>query len=212
MNQLDHVVVAAPDLARAMEAFADATGCQPKEGGSHQGLGTKNALVSFGATSYLEIIAPDPLQHLDGTFGAVLSTLAEPEPLHWAIRSNDLASVAQNARDIGFEPGPIRDTARVQPDGTRLEWQLLGLTGHALGGLVPFYIDWLECPHPADTAPVVGPLNACVISTDDEPLHHLIGTTAGIDCVAGDPSFTFSFESVKGEIEYRNTSPRGFGL
>jgi hypothetical protein len=212
MNQLDHIVIAAADLALALEEFADQTGCRPSPGGSHQGLGTCNALVSFGATSYLEIIAPDPDQPLDGTFGAVLAELEATEPLHWAIRSNDLPAVAERARQLGFEPGPIRDTARVQPDGTRLEWQLLGIRGHDLGGLVPFYIDWLQCPHPADTAPVVGPLNQCTVHASNDSLHELIGTTTGIEIQAGQPCLAFSFESVHGEISYSATAPRGFNL
>ena len=51
MHQLDHLVIAAPDLADAKTAFADATGCMPVDGGAHNGLGTRNALVSFGTST-----------------------------------------------------------------------------------------------------------------------------------------------------------------
>ena len=212
MNQLDHVVIAASNLEQAVESFADMTGCKPVQGGAHEGLGTKNALVSFGGTSYLEIIAPDPAQTLDGTFGASLAELQDVQPLHWAIRSKDLDAVATRATQIGIRPGPIRDTSRMQPNGTRLAWRLLGLRGHELGGLVPFYIDWLNCPHPADTAPVVGPLIHCSISVLEGPLHELIGTTTGVEFKTGPASLAFSFESAKGEVEYSANSPMGFSL
>ena len=42
--------------------------------------------------------------------------------------------------------------------------------------------------------------------------YFLAGNYMHSECVAGEPNFIFSFESVKGEIEYSNTSPRGFGL
>jgi len=212
MNQLDHIIIAAPNLVQAVESFADTTGCKPMQGGAHAGLGTKNALLSFGGTSYLEIIAPDPAQSLDGTFGAALADFNGLQLLHWAIRSNDLGTVAARATQIGFNAGPIRDTSRIQPDGTRLAWRLMGLRGHELGGLVPFYIDWLDCPHPANTAPVVGPLIQCSVSVLEGPLHELIGTTSGVDFKTGPPNLTFSFESTKGEIEYASNSPGGFLL
>ena len=48
MNQLDHVIIAAPDLEAAKRHFQDRTGIAPVDGGQHVGLGTRNALVSFG--------------------------------------------------------------------------------------------------------------------------------------------------------------------
>jgi len=62
MNQLDHIVMAVPDLAAAKAQFEADTGVLPVDGGAHLGLGTCNALVSFGAAQYLEILAPDQQQ------------------------------------------------------------------------------------------------------------------------------------------------------
>ena len=41
--------------------------------------------------------------------------------------------------------------ARTRPDGVRLAWQLVFVDGHPFGGLVPFFIDWGESPHPSTT-------------------------------------------------------------
>ena len=87
MNRFDHIVIAAPDLAQAKLEFEELTGVPPADGGPHIGLGTRNALVSFGADCYLEIIAPDPEQTLVGTFGARLAQLDALTLLHWAVRT-----------------------------------------------------------------------------------------------------------------------------
>ena len=119
MQQFDHFVLAAPDLDAAKDEFAAQTGCTPADGGAHTGLGTRNALASFGAGSYLEIIAPDPAQALENNMGARLAALTGVQPLHWAVRVDNLGAVARAANDLGFATGPIIDTARMQPNGER---------------------------------------------------------------------------------------------
>ena len=76
LNVLDHIVLAAPDLDEAKDAFDAQTGVMPIDGGPHEGLGTRNALVSFGDGTYLEIIAPDPEQPLQGTRGERLARMS----------------------------------------------------------------------------------------------------------------------------------------
>jgi hypothetical protein len=34
-----------------------------------------------------------------------------------------------------------------------LSWELLFVSGHEFGSQVPFFIDWLDTPHPAQTNP-----------------------------------------------------------
>jgi hypothetical protein len=215
MNQLDHIVIAAANLDQAVESFAQQTGCTPQLGGAHQGLGTHNALVSFGDHSYLEIIAPDPAQQPTAGFSRALAQLSQPQVLHWAIRSDDLGAVANRVREIGLSAGPIRDTSRVQTDGNVLAWQLMGIGGHELAGLVPFYIDWLDCPHPADTAPVVGSLLTCTVTTPASSLlalQELVSTIDSVTVKSGAAHFEFSFESANGNIEYASSLLRGFPL
>ncbi len=212
MHQLDHLVIAAPDLDNAKTAFADATGCMPADGGAHNGLGTRNALVSFGTSTYLDIIAPDPEQSLEGNFGGVLAKLPKIVPLHWAVRVTDLARAAQRARDLRFTPGPIRATSRTQPNGQRLDWQLMRILGHNLGGFVPFYIDWLQCPHPSTTNPVVGELLSFAIRAPDGPIHTLLENTQGVTVSSGSPQCRFTIASEKGEVAYQANELMGFRL
>ena len=210
MHQLDHLVIAAPDLAKAKTDFAEATGCMPADGGVHNGLGTRNALVSFGASSYLEIIAPDPEQSIEGNFGGVLAQLSGTVPLHWAVRVTDLARAAQHAQDLGFTPGPIRAMSRTQPSGQRLDWKLMRIEGHDLRGFVPFYIDWLQCPHPATTSPVVGELLSFEVSAPDGPIHALLEKTRGVTVAIGSLQFRFTIASEKGRVTYQANELTGF--
>jgi hypothetical protein len=212
-GQLDHIVLAAPDLNRACDAFEATTGVRPAFGGAHPGLGTHNALVSFDAGSYLEIIAPDPAQS-SGGMARSLASLAEPTPLHWAVRVSGLAAAVAELKASGWQSTAIRRTTRTPPNGATLEWELCGLTGHDYGGIVPFLIDWLATPHPAATAPRVGRLLSLDFSAPEparaDALLRTLGISARITHAA--PAMALRFMSPRGEIEFRGTAPRGFTL
>ena len=209
--RIDHIVLAAPDLERATTEFAAWTGTRPINGGPHPGGGTRNALVSFGEGAYLEIIAPDPAQTLAGTNGERFARLEKPALLHWAVRTSDLQAVADRAQRAGFVPGPIRDMARDTPGGVRLQWQLMGIGGHRLGGLVPFFIDWHGCPHPADSAPLVGALTTMSLPAVSG-LDQLLAQVAGVELGAEDSGMIVEFESSAGARGWRQSAPSGFGF
>ena len=214
MHELDHIVLATRDLDEAKSVFKAQTGVAPVDGGPHVGFGTRNALVSFGGGRYLEIMAPDPAQPLEGTFGEQLAQLTESRLLHWAIRVDDLKAVSWRAKENGFAPGEIRSMARELPGGGRLEWELMGIGGHDHRGFMPFYIDWLDCTHPSETSPAVGPLSAFRLSLPPgSTLASLLDPAPeGVDVVEGDSTITLTFESPNGPVTFRETSPTGFPI
>ena len=182
-------------------------------GGAHPGLGTRNALLSLGESVYLEVIAPDPEQVLTGTLGARLATLSAPGLITWAAATPDLESVASGAAGLSLSVrGPV-PTERRAPDGTVLRWRLLFVGGHGFGGLVPFFIDWMDTPHPARTSPAGGRLTTLEIrSPDADPLNGLY-RALGLDCeaTAGDePGLTARIETETGEVRL-NSAPGANG-
>ncbi len=145
---LDHLILGINDLDRGIDWVEQQTGVRAIFGGVHPGRGTRNALLSLGADSYLEIIVPDPQQSSPTWFSQILS-LTEPRLLTWAAHTSDLARLIQAAKvaDILID-GPY-DGARTRPDGKKLRWKLFHLKGNH-GGLLPFFIEWSrETVHPA---------------------------------------------------------------
>jgi hypothetical protein len=150
---LDHLVYATPDLDATVQALEEQLGVRPSTGGQHPGLGTRNALLSLGPRVYLEIVGPDPDQPAPDTprwFG--IDTLDAPRLVTWCAAAPELASLHARAAAAGVSLGAVRDGGRVRPDGVALSWQVTSPFTVLEHGLVPFFIDWLDSPHPADSA------------------------------------------------------------
>lgn len=151
---LDHLVYGVPDLARGVEVLAETLGVRAAPGGSHPGFGTRNALLSIGPDTYLEIIGPDPEQPPTAGRWFDLDALVAPRLVTWAAKAdNDIEARTVRARAAGFDPGPVVPMSRQRPDGSRLAWHLTLAPRLAAAGLVPFLIAWGESPHPGAAAP-----------------------------------------------------------
>jgi hypothetical protein len=151
---LDHLVYAAPDLDAAVAELEKRLGVRAAPGGSHPGLGTRNALLALSADSYLEVIAPDPAQPEPARprpFG--IDALAKGRLVTWAARAAELEVRVEAARAAGYDPGFVVPVSRAAPDGRKLAWRLTVRPTPGGDGLVPFLIDWGSTPHPAGSAP-----------------------------------------------------------
>jgi glyoxalase-like protein len=153
LQNLDHVVLAGPDLPEVVAWFAELTGVDPVPGGSHVDLGTANYLVGLGSGAYLEIIGPDPEQptpERPRPFG--IDDLTAPRVVTWAIRTADIDALVAQSREAGYDPGEPVAMSRRTPDGALLEWRLTSPRFDYGDGLVPFVIDWGATPHPTSRA------------------------------------------------------------
>jgi Glyoxalase-like domain len=153
LQQVDHLVYATPDLDRGIASIDTLLGVRATAGGQHPGLGTRNALVTLGPASYLEIIGPDPEQPKPaGSRRFGLDELEAPRLLTWVAKSSDLdALVAQaKARDVAL--GTVLPGSRKRPDGVLLSWRYTDPNTVLMDRLVPFFIDWGSSPHPSATA------------------------------------------------------------
>ncbi|HEY9229296.1 MAG TPA: VOC family protein [Gemmatimonadaceae bacterium] len=148
---------AAPDLDAACAEVERRFGVRPTIGGQHLGRGTRNALISIGEKSYLEIIGPDPAQpapSADRWFG--IDDLESPRLVAWAAHGTNLQQIVQDALQRGIHLGAVGTGGRTRPDGVVITWKVTDPTTIVGGGVVPFFIDWGASPHPATTA-VPGP-------------------------------------------------------
>ena len=152
-TMLDHLVYAAPDLDQAIDDIARRLGVRPAAGGKHAGGLTHNALLSLGAGSYLEVIAPVPDSAPTAGLPFGLETVTEPRLIAWAISVDDIEGRVEAAKKKGYDPGALVSGGRDLPDGSSLKWRLAIRPKPAGDGLVPFLIQWLSDPHPSTTAP-----------------------------------------------------------
>jgi len=157
---VDHLVYGVPDFDAGVSAIHHLLGIKPMPGGRHPDYGTRNALVSLGPETYLEIIGPDPEQPrpLQGrVFG--LDVVDEPRLVTWALRAEAIEMVVARANSAGLEMGGVHTGTRETSDGKLRSWRLSDPYAARMNGALPFLIAWGETPHPAGSAPFVGELS-----------------------------------------------------
>lgn len=144
---------AAPDLQAEIERVERLMGIRATTGGSHPGAGTRNAIVSLGPTSYLEIIGPDPEQNaFSGTRLFGIDHLTTPRLVTWAANSGDVEQLAGYDLGGGNRLGEVGRGSRQTSQGVTLSWRLTSPRTMIADGIIPFFIDWGATPHPAQTA------------------------------------------------------------
>ncbi len=149
---LDHILLGVDDLNKGIAWVEQRTGVRAVFGGVHPGRGTQNALLSLGPRRYLEIIAPDPKQPLEGP-AQPLAAMRQPRLFNWAVHTDDIAAAAKKAVAAVFAIDGPADGSRTRPDGKILRWKTCRLKDDR-GGLLPFFIEWSpESAHPSADAP-----------------------------------------------------------
>jgi RimJ/RimL family protein N-acetyltransferase len=149
LSQVDHLVYATLDLDRTVADLERRLGVRATPGGQHPGRGTRNALIALGANSYLEIIGPDPEQPSTNLQSLWFNDLKEPRLVTWAAKGTELERLRDSAVSHGVPMGEVSAGSRKRPDDVLLSWRTVSHLGPAAGGIIPFFIDWGDSPHPA---------------------------------------------------------------
>ena len=144
MIELDHVILAVPELDAAAVGLEREHGLLSVEGGRHPGWGTANRIVPLGA-AYLELVAVvDPIEAEESAFGRWVAG-ARSTLLGWAVRTDELDAVAER---LGL---PVVAGSRTTPAGDELHWRTAGFEHAAAEPSLPFFIAWGPgSPHPGD--------------------------------------------------------------
>ncbi len=180
--EVDHILIAAPDLEAGRDFAESIFGTRPVTGGVHPGQGTRNALLGLEDDTYIEIIAPDPAQPADLPLSRYLASRSSPELSWWCSRCDQLEALQAAMRDSGLDAGSIDPWSRQRPDGEELSWRLLMPNVPNLGTSLPFFISWDDmAQHPPRHLPVVGRLETLMIRHPAaDVLGHLLGPVAEI--------------------------------
>jgi len=207
LSKVDHLVYAVPDLQAGIDQVDKLLGVRATPGGQHPGVGTRNALVSLGPATYLEIIGPDPEQPAPAqprTFG--IDSLKTPRLVTWAAKSSSLEALVRDAATHGLTFGQVSAGSRRTPGGTLLQWRYTSPRTVIADGLVPFFIDWGATPHPASMAATGATLVALRAEHPDADRVRAMLKQIGLDLPVTKgpgPALIATVQSPRGEVELR---------
>lgn len=198
--KLDHIVWASNSLEGAVARFAELSGVVADAGGSHPGIGSRNALANLENEIYLAIDGPDLEQPLEGNYGAFLSGLPLPVLWRFAVQTPDLQAARAVLEKKGLETG-VKRGGRNGANGERLEWDTLTVASHDLGIGLPIIKTWHTSGHPSASAPAgCRLLELTVLHPKAGELRSLY-TDLGLDVgvrEAAEPALEATFEGRKG--------------
>jgi hypothetical protein len=208
LRQVDHIVYATPDLSLGIETAEKLFGVRATPGGQHPGLGTRNALIALGPSSYLEIIGPDPDQPKPAgprRFG--IDDLKAPRLLTWVAKGKSLDTFAADAKAHGVDLGAVIPGSRNRPDGVVLKWTYTDPQTVLADRLIPYLIDWGTSPHPSATAAKgVTLVGLRAEHPDPERVQQML-RQLGVDLLVTrgpKPALIATFDSPKGRVELKS--------
>lgn len=164
---IDHIVIAAHSLDRAIETYRG-LGFTVVEGGRHP-YGSYNALIGFADGSYIELLSfyEDSPAH---PWWALLHERGGGL-IDFCLATDDIRSDLAALRSQGVDCGDLSDGGRARPDGYQVKW-INNKVGGAWQGLVPFIIEDLtprdeRLPSQRDHANGVTGIHSLSLATED---------------------------------------------
>ena len=151
---IDHIIYVDPDLERGIQKFAEEYGVAAIPGGSHRGIGTRNALIGLRSPAYLEVMGIDHDQDVaPGNRPFELDRTSVPRFVAWCARApRPLEATVTIAAAAGLDLGEIRTMSRRRPDGSTFSWTMTTPWAKRYD-VLPFYIDWGDGGNPAASLP-----------------------------------------------------------
>ncbi len=150
--RLDHLSYAAgPDgLASTAQRIGGLLGRDFNDGGVHPRFGTRNMIMPLAGNTYLEIV--EVLDHPasdKAPFGQAVRarSLLGGGWLGWVVAVDDIAPIEIR---LGRESAV---GSRHRPDGTKLSWHQIGVSGLMADPQLPFFVRW---DSPAELHPSTG--------------------------------------------------------
>ncbi|MGH7729980.1 MAG: VOC family protein [Candidatus Eiseniibacteriota bacterium] len=207
LARVDHIIFATPDVDDTADRLTTTLGVRTVPGGKHPEWGTRNALLALGERTYLEIIGPDREalpQEPPRPFG--LDTITAPRLVTWAVAGRALERLVSQALANGVDLGEVQHRTRRRPDDVLLGWRMTELEAPRADGIIPFFIDWGETPHPATTAPRGGALVGLRARHPDAANVQAMLRSLGlaIEVESGEaPELIATIETRRGELELR---------
>lgn len=132
---IDHIVIAAADLERAIAGFGE-LGFSVVRGGRHPGLGTHNALIALADGAYFELIAFEVETSPHPWFSAARKGGGLTD---FCMRTDDLEADVAAFKRAGAPIGEPFAMERQRPDGFTVKW-VLSVTRAPNASAVPFLI------------------------------------------------------------------------
>lgn len=146
MLEIDHIVIATKDPARAAAEFGKQHHVVTLEGGRHTKWGTYNYLAYFSNGCYIEwlgIFETSLARKSDNPLVQQLVKALASDfegAIQFALRTDQMDNYLERFTAGGIAyTGPIHGN-RQKPDGTTLAWRMLFPDLHA--GTAPFLIEW----------------------------------------------------------------------
>jgi len=182
---IDHIVIAAHSLERAMETWRG-LGFTVVEGGRHP-YGSYNALIGFADGSYIELLgfyeeSPDHVWwDLLHERGAGL--------IDFCMATDDIGADHAAFRAQGVECSDLMEGGRARPDGYEVKWINNKVEGD-WQGLVPFIIEDVtprEERLPRETAHANGVTGIDSISLATGDMARFAGVMSAVTGVSGEP-------------------------
>ena len=115
-------------------------------------MGTRNALLSLGASLYLAIDGPDPAQPQVDNNGAGMAALATPVMETFVLATDAIDEKRAVLDRLGFAPS-LQRLNRKRRDGEEIAWFALEARRHPFGIAMPVISQWITTEHPANDAP-----------------------------------------------------------